>query len=73
MTDRQVDRLAVLHGFEHHVAFELIEELIARIEVIILASVRAANDHYDEIAVAEKTLIAYGRLQKVTVVGYPAL
>ena len=35
--DCDVDRLPVLHGLQHHVAFELVEELLARIVVKILA------------------------------------
>ena len=35
--DFDVDRLPVLHGLQHHVAFELVEELLARVIVKILA------------------------------------
>src|SRR5262249_10051985 len=38
-------------------AFQLIEELLARIDVIVLAGVRAADHHDDEVAVAKYALV----------------
>jgi len=35
---------------EHHVAFELVEEFLPRVDVVVLAGVRAAHHHDDEIA-----------------------
>jgi hypothetical protein len=61
--DRHVERAAVLHGLEHHVALELIEEFLARVDVVVVAGVRAAHHHDDEVAVAEHTLVADRRLQ----------
>src|SRR3984893_10423475 len=61
--DRQIDRAAVLHGPEHHVAFELVEELLPRVDVVVLAGVRAAHHHDDEIAIVKHALVAHRRLQ----------
>src|SRR5256885_3651493 len=61
--DRHVDRAAVLHGPEHHVAFELVEEFLPRVDVVVLAGVRAAHHHDDEIAIAKHALVAHRRLQ----------
>ena len=62
--DRHIHRAPVLHGLEHHVALELVEELLARIDVVVLAGVRAAHDHDDEVAVAEHALVAHRRLEQ---------
>src|SRR5215831_6854772 len=61
--DRHVHRTSVLHGPEHHVTFELVEELLAWIDVEVLARVRAAHHHDDEVAVAEYALVADRRPQ----------
>src|SRR5262249_59133342 len=50
-------------GPEHHVAVHLVEELLARIDVKVLARVRAAYHHDDEVAVAESALVADRRPQ----------
>src|SRR6266478_4452614 len=59
----ELARAAVLHGLEHHVAFELVEEFLPRVDVVVLAGVRAAHHHDDEIAIAKHTLVAHRRLQ----------
>src|SRR6266481_1446050 len=61
--DRHIDRAAVLHGPEHHVAFELVEEFLPRVDVVVLAGVRAAHHHDDEIAILKHALVAHRRLQ----------
>ena len=61
--DRHLHGTTFLHGPEHHVALELVEELLTRVDVVVLAGIRPAHDHDDEIAVAEHALVADGRLQ----------
>jgi hypothetical protein len=62
-TDRQVHDASVLHGSQHHVTFELVKELLARVDVVVLAGIRAADHHDDEVAVTEHALVAHGRPQ----------
>src|SRR5215469_5979092 len=62
-TNRHIHRPSVLHGPEHHVALELIEEFLPGVDVIVLARVRATDHHDDEIAVAEHALVAHRRLE----------
>src|SRR6185312_14954530 len=59
LADWQIHRAAVLHGLQHDVALELIEELLSRIDVVILTRVRTADHHDDEIAVLEYPLVAH--------------
>src|SRR3979409_673895 len=61
--DRHLGASPGLHGPEHHVAFELVEELLPRVDVVVLAGVRAAHHHDDEIAIAKHALVAHRRLQ----------
>src|SRR5438270_190602 len=63
LADRHIDRAAVLHGLEHHVALELVEELLPGVDVVVLAGIRAADHHDDEVAVAEDALVAHRRPQ----------
>src|SRR3982074_144210 len=62
-TDWHVDRAAVLHGLEHDAALELVEEFLSRVDVVVLAGVRAAHHHDDEIAILKHALVAHRRLQ----------
>src|SRR5882724_6626728 len=55
--DRHVGGASVLHRLQHHVAFELVEEFLARVDVVVLAGIRAPNDHDDEIAITENPLV----------------
>ena len=71
--DGNVDEFAVLHGGERDAAFELVEKLFARIDVEVLAAVRTADHHDDELAFREHLLVAHGRLEQVTVLVDPAL
>src|SRR5579875_1835315 len=56
--DRQVDRFSVVADLEHHVALDLVEELLAGIDVIVGARVRAADHHADELRVLVDLLVA---------------
>src|SRR6185437_7229517 len=70
--DWQVATLpAILHA-QHHLAFELMEELRAFVPVIVAARVRAAHDHDDEIAIHD-ALVADRWLQQVAMLVDPAL
>src|SRR5262245_54551481 len=70
--NRHIDVLTVLHSLQQHVAFELIEELFARIDVKVLPRIGTADHHDDELAVAEYLLVADRRLQQVTIFVDPA-
>ena len=52
----------VLDRLQDHVAFELVEELVALVDVVVLAAVRPADDHDDEVVVLADHLVADGRL-----------
>jgi hypothetical protein len=56
-----------------HVAFELIEELLYRIIVVVGALVRAADDLHGHLAVFEHLLVPDWRLEQVLVLVDPAL
>ena len=49
--DGDVHAFPILHGGERDAAFELVEKLLARIDVEIAASIRAADHHDDELTV----------------------
>jgi hypothetical protein len=68
-----VHSLAVLDGGQRDAAFELVEELLARVDVEILATVGTAHHHDDELAVGEHQLVAHGWLQQMAVLVDPAL
>ena len=73
LADRHVVELAVLDDLEQHVAFELIEELLHRIVVVVGALVRAADDLHGHLAVFEHLLVADRRLEQVLVLVDPTL
>lgn len=73
LADRHFDRLAVLLNLHLYIAFKLVEKLFALVPMIVLARVRAADDHDDKIIVIVNTLIADGRFQQVPVLVYPLL
>ena len=70
--DGNIDGPALLDGLEQHVTLDLVEELLARVHVIVLARVGSPHDLDDEVAVAVDTLVADRRLQQMPVVLYPA-
>ena len=65
--DGHVARAAVFHEAQHHVAGELVEELLERIVVVIGALVRAADERHDEVGVFPDLGVAHRRLQEVAV------
>ena len=69
--DRHLAQLPVLDDLERHVAFELIEQLLVRIDVVVVAQDRPGQDHHHEIAVAPDRLVQHRRLEEVTVVVHP--
>ena len=65
--DRDRDCLPVFLDLDLDIAFELIEQLLALVPMIILARVGSADHHHDEIAIVIDALIANRRLQKMPV------
>ena len=61
--NRDVHTPPLLDGSQQHVALELVEEFLARVVVIVVTGVRAANHHDDELALFEHLLVAHGRAQ----------
>ena len=53
-----VDELAVLHGLQQHLAFDLVEQLGAFVHMIIAARIGTADDLHDEAAAREHFFIA---------------
>src|SRR5690606_16774617 len=68
---RTIHASTVLHRAQHHVAFDLIEELLARIIVIVAAIVRSADDHDDELRVRKDLLVAHRRFQELAMLVDP--
>src|SRR5262249_40145685 len=66
LPDRNLARLAVFHDSEHDVAFELVEELFTRVDMIIGALIWAADDHDHEVAVPDQRIPDW-RLQQLPV------
>ena len=71
--DRHVVEIAVVADLEHHVALELVEELLDRIVVVVGALVRPADHLHGHVAVLEHLLVADRRLQQVLVLVDPFL
>jgi hypothetical protein len=70
--DRDVARDALVLHLEHHLAFQLMEELRAFVVVVVGARVRSTDDHHDEVAI-DDALVAHRRLEQVAVLVDPAL
>ena len=62
--NRQVRDFPVLHHAQHHLALYLLKEFFGRIDVKILAAVRASDRHDDELAVLEDDFVAHGGRSK---------
>jgi hypothetical protein len=62
-TNGYIHPLPFLHRAQEHVALELMEELLTRVVVVVLARVGAAHDHDDELARVEDLLVADRWLQ----------
>ena len=71
--NRDVHDLPALDRLQDHLAFELIEELGSVVDVIVLAVVRPADDHDDEIVSLEDLLVAHRRLEVAPVLVDPPL
>src|SRR5215831_20617239 len=72
-TNRDVHDVPTLDRFQDHLAFELVEELGSLVDVVVLAAVRPADDHDDEIGVLEDLLVADRGLQQMPVLVDPPL
>jgi len=73
LADRHVVEIAVVADLEHHVALELVEELLHRIVVIVGALVRPTDHLHGHVAVLEHLLVADRRLEQVLVIVDPLL
>src|SRR6266540_916799 len=73
LANRNVVEPAVVDDLEHHVALELVEELLHRIVVIIGALVRPADHLHGHLAVLEHLLVADRRLEQVLILLDPVL
>src|SRR5712692_4412736 len=74
LADGDFPRLAVLEDAQRDVAFDLVEELLALVDVIVAARVGPAHHRDHEIAVAFPDLrVADRRLEQVAVLVDPAL
>ena len=69
LTNQVVDDLSLLPGLYDDVAFELVEELLAIHLVEVVAGVRSADDHHEEVPSAVQILISDGRTE-VAPVGF---
>src|SRR5262245_59380324 len=70
---RDVARPPVLDHLHHDVALELVEQLLVRVDVVVVAAVRAADDHHLEVGVLEDEGVADRRAQQVPVRVDPGL
>src|SRR5437016_3557677 len=71
LADREVPALAVLDDAEDNVALELVEELLARVDVIVVPLVRAADDHDLEVRVLPDHGVADRRREEVAMLVDP--
>ncbi len=71
LANRNVYALAILNRLQQHIALELIEKLRSFVVVIVLARVRPADDHDDEVVLIEYLLVAHRWLQQVTMIVNP--
>lgn len=71
LADSHVLRPAIGPQAQIHVAFQLIEELLQRIDVIVGALVRPADDGDDEVGILPDLGVANRRLQLLTMISDP--
>ncbi len=71
--DDDVVELAVIVYLQHHVAFELVEELLDRVIVIVGPLVRPADHKGHHVGILPDLLVADRRLQQVPVFFDPVL
>ena len=72
LADRDVARRTVVPDAQDHVAAQLVEELVARVVVVVGALVRSADDGDDEVALVPDLGVADRRLQLLAVLLDPA-
>jgi uncharacterized integral membrane protein (TIGR00697 family) len=68
LLDLDVARLAVIDDLQGHVPFNLEEDLLTGIDVVVGPRIGAADDHDDELVVDVHFMVAHRRLQQVAVV-----
>ena len=73
LADRHVEDAARLGDLQHHVALELVEELLDGIVVEVDALIGAADHLHHHAGVLEHQLVAHRRLEQRGIVGQPAL
>ena len=73
LADGDVLDLAVVHDAEGDVALDLVEELLAVLDVEVLPTVGAADDHDEELAVAPHHGVAHRGLEQMAVLVDPCL
>ncbi len=61
----------ILDDRERDIAFKLIKQLLAWVDVVVAATVRAADDHHDGFAVDPHAFVADGWAQEVAVLVDP--
>src|SRR5258705_4767301 len=72
LPDGDVDPLAALRGPQHDVAFDLVEKLLALVDVVVGAGVRSAHHRDHEVAIPLPDLrVADGGLEQVAVLVEP--
>jgi|SRR6516162_4901141 hypothetical protein len=71
--DRNISDNSLFNYFQHHVAAQLVEELVAGIIVQIDPLVGSAYDFDDHTALIKERLVADRRLEQIPVYVYPAL
>ena len=64
-TDGHVHHAAVLYRPQGHVPLDLVEELLAGIDVEVAARIGAAHHHHDQVAIRKQQLVAHGRPEQV--------
>ena len=73
LSNGDVEDRPSLRDLEHHVALELVEELLPRVVVEVDPAVRAAHHHDDHARLLEHELVADGGLEEIAVALDPRL
>src|SRR5215831_12509094 len=73
LANGNVVEVAIVYDLEQHVAFELVEEFLYRIVMIVRALVRAADHLHGHLAVFEHLLVADRRLKQMPMLVDPVL
>jgi hypothetical protein len=67
LADRDLDGFAIFLDLDLDVPLELVKKLFALIPMIVLARIRAADHHHDEIVIVKDALIPNRRPQEMPV------